>query len=242
MKQLRSSKSTALVTGAAKRLGRAVAVHLASQGFNIALHYNRSKAEAMETAMVIHKKGVHCELFACDLGDEAAVSALLPKVRESFPNLNMLVNSASIFVPNKFDDRDLTLFKAHWDINYKAPYILSCAFSRLVKQGHIINFIDANVAKHASHYADYLTTKKALYEFTQMAAVQWGPKIRVNGISPGMILPPVSRQDDRKKRAGRIPLKRVGDPKYVLQALQFLLENDYLTGQIIAVDGGEQLV
>lgn len=238
----RSSLKTALVTGAAKRLGRAAALHLAGQGYNIALHYNSSKAQAMDTAQAIYKKGVRCELFACDLADEKAVKELLPKVHKAFPNLNLLVNSASIFIPNKFGDKDLDLFKAHWDINFKAPYILSCAFSRLVKKGQVVNFIDANVAKHESRYADYLLTKKALYEFTQMAAVQWGPALRVNGIAPGMILPPIHHPDDRKARARNIPLKRVGDPKYVLQALQYLLDNDYVTGQVLAVDGGEQLV
>ena len=238
----RLSKSTALVTGGAKRLGRAVALHLAGQGYHIALHYHKSKAEAMNTAQAIYKKGVRCELFACDLSDEAAVSRLLPKVYKAFPSLNVLVNSASIFIPNRLGDLDLTLFKAHWSINFKAPYILSCAFSRLAKRGQIINFIDTNVAQHSSAYADYLLTKKALYEFTQMAAVQWGPKVRVNGISPGMILPPVNRLDDRQSRARKIPLRKAGDPEYILKTLQFLLDNEYMTGQIIAVDGGEQLI
>ncbi len=234
---------TALVTGAAKRLGHETAIHLAKQGYNIALHYNSSKPEAMKTAQMIYKLGVRCELFSCDLADEKSLSALLPLVYQAFPNLNLLVNSASIFVPNKFNDQDLSLFKAHWDINFKAPYVLSCAFNRLVKSGQIINFIDTNVEKHTSMYADYLLTKKALYEFTQMAAAQWGPRIRVNGISPGMILPPVNNQpDDRQKRADKIPLKQVGNPKYILQVLDLLLSNDYMTGQIIAVDGGEQLV
>ena len=240
MKPFRSK--SALITGAAKRLGRAVALHLADQGYNIALHYNSSKADAMNTAQAIYKKGARCELFACDLADEGVVSVLLPKVHKAFPGLNVLVNSASIFVPNRFGDEDLTLFKAHWDINFKAPYILSCAFSRLVKQGQIINFIDTNAVKHATRYADYLMTKKAMYEFTQMAAVQWGPRIRVNGISPGMILPPVHRPDDRKARADKIPLRKTGHPKYILQTLQFLLDNDYITGRIITVDGGEQLI
>ena len=234
--------STAIITGAARRLGQAVALHLADQGYNIALHYNTSKAEAMRTAQAIYKKGVRCELFSCDLADEAAVMGLLPNVRKAFPGLNVLVNSASMFVPNRFGDQDLTLFKAHWDINFKAPYILSCAFSRLVKQGQIINFIDTNVAKCKTRHADYLLTKKALRDFTQMAAVQWGPKIRVNGISPGMILPPVNHQpDDRRKRAVKIPLQMVGQVKYILQAVQFLMDNDYITGQVITVDGGENL-
>ncbi|HLD88365.1 MAG TPA: SDR family oxidoreductase, partial [Candidatus Omnitrophota bacterium] len=145
-------------------------------------------------------------------------------------------------IPGRFGG-DMGLFKTHWDINFKAPYILSCAFVRLVKKGHIINFIDTNVAKNVTRYEDYLLTKKTLYAFTKMAAAAWGPHIRVNGISPGMILSPVNHlSDDRARRAKKIPLQRVGHPKYIVQTLQFLLDNDYLTGQIIATDGGESLV
>lgn len=238
----KQAKQTALVTGGAKRLGHAAALHLADKGYNIALHYNESKPEAMKTAQLLYKKGVRCELFSCDLADEAAVSRLLPDVYKEFPSLNVLVNSASIFIPNTFGDQDLSLFKAHWDINFKAPYILSCAFNRLVKKGQIVNFIDTHVTQHTSGYEDYLMTKKALGEFTKMSAASWGPHIRVNGIAPGMVLPPVNRKDDRKSRVGKIPLKMLGDPKYIIQTLQFLMENEYMTGQIIAVDGGENLV
>jgi NAD(P)-dependent dehydrogenase (short-subunit alcohol dehydrogenase family) len=164
-------------------------------------------------------------------------------VFKAFPNLNVLINSASVFIPNQFGAVDLTLFKTHWDINFKAPYILTSEFARLVKSGQVINFVDANVVKYKTKYADYLMTKKALLEFTKMAAVQWGPRIRVNGISPGMILAPVNGQpDDRIKRAHRIPLQRAGNTRNILQSVQFLLENDYLTGQIIANDGGENLI
>jgi NAD(P)-dependent dehydrogenase (short-subunit alcohol dehydrogenase family) len=236
-------KGTALVTGGAKRLGRQVALHLAGQGYQIALHYHHSKVEAMATAAAIYKMGMRCELFGCDLADEAQVLKLMPEVFGSFRNLNVLVNSASIFIPNRFGAGDLALFKTHWDINFKAPYILSCEFARLVKKGQVINFIDTNAVKNKTSYADYLMTKKALMEFTKMAAVQWGPHIRVNGISPGMILPPVNGQtDDRSKRAGQIPLQKIGDPHHILQTVQFLLDNDYVTGQIIANDGGENLI
>jgi NAD(P)-dependent dehydrogenase (short-subunit alcohol dehydrogenase family) len=237
------SKGTVLVTGAAKRLGRQVALHLAGQGYSIALHYHHSKAEAMSTAADIYKTGMRCELFACDLEDEAEVLKLVAQVFKAFPDLNVLVNSASIFLPNRFDAGDLTLFKTHWNTNFKAPYILTCEFARLVKRGQVINFIDANVVKSKTCYADYLMTKKALLEFTKMAAVQWGPRIRVNGVSPGMILAPVNNQpDDRVKRAGQIPLKKIGNTRNILQTVQFLLDNDYLTGQIIANDGGESLI
>jgi len=236
-------KRTALVTGAAKRIGREVALHLARAGYGIALHYHNSKPEAMSTAQAIYKTGVRCELFCCDLGNEAQALKLVPQVIEAFPDLDLLINSASIFIPNQFGAADLALFKTHWDINFKAPYILACEFARLAKQGLVINFIDANVVKFKTRYADYLMTKKALRDFTKMAAVQWGPRIRVNGISPGMILAPVNNQpDDRKKRARQIPLQKTGNPANILQSIQFLLDNDYLTGQIIANDGGESLV
>jgi NAD(P)-dependent dehydrogenase (short-subunit alcohol dehydrogenase family) len=235
-------QGTALVTGAAKRLGRHVALHLARQGYNIALHYHHSKAEAMATAKEIYKTGARCELFHCDLGHEAQTLKLAAQVFKSFPNLNVLVNSASVFIPNQFGASDLTLFKTHWETNFKAPYILTCEFARLVKKGNVINFIDANAVNYKTKYADYLMTKKALVEFTKVAAVQWGPRIRVNGISPGMILPPVNRPDDRAKRAKLVPLQRVGKPENILQTVQFLLDNGYVTGQIIAVDGGESLI
>ena len=232
-----------MVTGGAKRIGREVALHLAQQGYHIALHYHHSKAQAMATAAAIYKIGMRCELFCCDLTDEAEVRKLVPQAFEAFPNLNVLVNSASIFMPNQLGAEDLTLFKTHWDTNFKAPYILTCEFARVIKKGQVINFIDANVVKNKTFYADYLLTKKALLEFTKMAAVQWGPRIRVNGVSPGMILAPVNNQpDDRLKRSRQIPLQKIGSLRNILQTIQFLLENDYLTGQIIANDGGENLI
>ena len=231
------------MTGAAKRIGRQVALHLAESGYNIALHYHGSKPEAMSTAKDIYKIGVRCGLFCCDLQDEKQVLGLVPQVLKDFPGLNLLVNSASIFIPNQFGAGDLTLYKKHWDINFKAPYILTCEFARLAKKGQVINFVDTNAVKYKSKYADYLMTKKALLEFTKMAAVQWGPGIRVNGISPGMILAPVNNQpDDRLKRAAQIPLKRTGNPRNIVQSVQFLLENDFVTGQVIVNDGGESLV
>ena len=240
---MKNSKGTALVTGAAKRLGQALALYLAGQGYSIALHYHSSKADAMKIAEKIHKIGVRCELFSCNLADEKQTQELIPKVHKAFSNLNLLVNSASIFIPSQLQARDLTLFHAHWNINFKSPYILSCEFARVCKKGQIINFIDTNVVRNKTRYADYLLTKKALLELTKMAAVQFGPRIRVNGIAPGMILPPVNHQkDDRQTRAQRIPLKTVGKSQYILDTLDFLLKNDYVTGQIVAVDGGEQLV
>ena len=136
---------TVLVTGGAKRLGLAVALHLAGQGYNIALHYHHSKTEAMKTAQTLYKNGVRCELFAADLSDESQAKELLPVVFKAFGNLSLLVNSASIFIPNEFGGQDLTLFKKHWQINYTAPYILSCAFKTLVKNQLIPINLELNI-------------------------------------------------------------------------------------------------
>lgn len=239
----KQSIGAVLVTGGAKRIGQEVCLYLAKRGYKIALHYNTSKLQAINTAKKINDQGGYCELFSCDLSDARATQRLMSEVFKSFPKLSLLVNSASIFVPNSFGARNLELFDSHWAINFKAPYILSCEFARLIKKGQIINFIDTNSVKYQSRYQDYLLTKKALADFTKMAAVSWGPAIRVNGISPGMILPPVnSQKDDRIARSKNIPLKKVGNPEYILQTVGYLLDNTYLTGQIIAVDGGEGLV
>ncbi len=236
-------RQAVLVTGGAKRLGAQVALHFARKGYDIALHYNTSTAQARQTAKHIQDQGVRCELFQADLSVESDVRVLFLHVQKAFPSLAILVNSASIFIPNQLNADHMDLYSAHWDINFKAPYILSCLFAKSFKKGHIINFIDTNVSKYTTQHSDYLLTKKALAEFTRMAAVQWGPAIRVNGVAPGMILPPVDRPvDDRLQRSSKIPLKRVGHGAYILKAMDALVENDYITGEIIAVDGGEQLV
>ncbi len=232
-----------MVTGAAKRIGRKWLCIWLKQGIRLLCIIITPSLRLCQRPRPFIKPECAVNFFAVIWRMKPKSLNLVPQVFKAFPNLNVLVNSASIFIPNQFGAGDLTLFKTHWDINFKAPYILTCEFARLVKKGQVINFVDANVVKYKTKYADYLMTKKALLEFTKMAAVQWGPRIRVNGISPGMILAPVNNQpDDRLKRARQIPLQRTGNPRNILQSVQFLLDNDYLTGQIIANDGGENLI
>lgn len=237
------SQGTALITGAAKRIGEAIAFELASLGYNVALHYNKSEREAQLIAEKIKTFGVRCELFPCDLADEKAVCGLIAAVYKKFSDLNVLVNSASIFEKSKFDIKDLKLFDAHFAINLKAPFILSSEFYRICKKGQIVNFLDTNIVKnHTSHVA-YLLTKKCLAEMTKLAAVEFAPHIRVNGICPGLILPPKGQNVEYLDRMSHdIPLRRKGDVSYIRQSVKFFLENDFLTGQFIFNDGGEQLV
>ncbi len=235
-------RETALITGGARRIGQAIALELASLGYNVALHYHHSKEQAEVSAAKIRQKGVRCELFSCDLSDENQTLNLISDVVKKFPSFNLLVNSASIFERSKFAVKDLKLFNDHFAINLKAPFVLSCEFFRLCKKGQIINFLDANIVKNKTNHVAYLLMKKSLADMTKLAAVEFAPDIRVNGIAPGLILPAQGeRRASLERMAQNIPLKRKGGLLYITQSVRFLIENDYLTGQFIFNDGGEHL-
>lgn len=235
-------QGTALITGAARRIGQAIALELASLGYNVALHYNRSKEEAEAVAAEIRQKEVECELFSCDLSDENQISRLMSKVFRKFSDLNLLVNSASLFERSGFAVEDLKLFNDHFAVNLKAPFILSCEFFRFCKKGQIINLLDTNIVKNTTSHVAYLLTKKSLADMTKIAAVAFAPHIRVNAIAPGLILPARGETVESLDRmAQKIPLKRKGDPCAIIRSVRFLVENDYLTGQFIFADGGEHL-
>ena len=236
-------KKAALVTGAAKRIGQAMAITLAKRGYDIALHYHSSYPNVQKTAQLIKRHNVQCRLFSCDLSQESSTQKLISDVKNEFGHLNLLINSASIFIPSVFDGQNLNLFNKHFNINLKAPFILMSEFARLCKRGQIVNLLDTNIVKNKTSYVAYLLSKKALGELTKMAAVSLAPAIRVNGIAPGLILPPEGKsKGSLQKRAQQIPLKHVGNTRSICQSLEFLLDNKYLTGQILFNDGGEHLI
>lgn len=236
-------REAALITGGAQRIGKEIAIVLAILGFDIALHYHRSAAEAKKTARHIRSYDARCEIFQCDLSREKEASGLMARVRKKFPHLRLLINSASVFEPSRLASGNLKVFHRHFDTNFKAPYILSSQFARLCRRGQIINILDTNITKTKTAHADYLLSKKCLAELTKLAAIQFAPLVRVNGIAPGLILPPKNNTDAYLDRlAQKIPLKTKGHPSQIAQTVQFLIENGYLTGQIIFVDGGEHLL
>ena len=239
----KTSRNAALVTGAAVRIGKGLALKLAELGFQVALHYNHSEKDVREVANLIKKEGGQCATFQCDLSDAEETKLLIGRVKERFSKLNLLINSASIFEKSSLTTDSLDSLKRHFAINFDAPYILTCSFAKECRTGQIINILDTNVVKNKTSYAAYLLSKKALLELTKLSAVQLGPDIRVNAIAPGLILPPTNQNNSYLlKRAQEIPLKRKGDIATITQCLQFLLENHYLTGQIIFNDGGEHLI
>ncbi|MBN1780250.1 SDR family oxidoreductase [bacterium] len=237
-----TENKAALITGGAKRLGRAIAVALAEKGFNIALHYNRSRSEAEQTSSVIGKRGVRCELFQCDLEDQAAAASLFSDVRHVFPNCTCLVNSASVFERRTWMNTDPDFFDRIMNINFRAPLILSQAFAQSGNSGVIINLLDTKIAHHSEQFFMYTLSKKCLAEFTRMCASVAGPGIRVNGICPGMILPSEETSGAMlDKMAKKIPLQKRGEMQHVVKAVLYLIENEFVTGDFLFVDGGEHL-
>ncbi|HUU26853.1 MAG TPA: SDR family oxidoreductase [archaeon] len=232
----------ALITGGAKRIGKKLALALASRSYDIALHFNSSVSEAQETASQIREYGVKCTTFRCDLAVEEELLSLIPRAVEEFPELEILINNASIFQKGTILESEPVFFDRHLAINFKAPYFLSRDFARVCKQGQIINILDTRIARNDFSYAVYTLSKKALSELTKISAREFAPGIRVNGIAPGIILPPPDKSEDYlDKLAARIPLRKKGDLDSVIESLNFLLLNKFVTGQFIYVDGGENL-
>ena len=232
----------ALITGGARRVGKAISLGLAERGHDIALHFRSSTADAKETADEIRTLGVRCELLQADLLDPEEVAKLIPRAKKLFPGLGVLINNASTFKPATILESDAQIIDFNFAIHVRAPFLLTRDFAKHCGKGLVINMLDTNITNNRSTHAAYLLSKKALASFTQMAAKELAPDIRVNAIAPGLILPPKGEPkaylDTLLKQ---VPLHRKGSPQDVVNALVFLLEHDYLTGQIIYVDGGEHL-
>ena len=234
--------NTALITGGAKRIGNAIAKKLALHGYDIALHFNTSEEKAMSLQKHLQNTGVRCELFKCDLSNEKEVLNLIPEVMKKFNNIDLLINNASIFNRATLIETDINLFNKTFNINFKAPYILTGEYAKLIKTGHIINIIDTKAEKNDFIYSCYTLSKKSLKELTLMSAKELGPDIRVNGIAPGLILEPEGKPPEYlDEMAKNIPLKRKGNVESITNALIFLIENTFITGQILFVDGGQHL-
>ena len=233
----------ALVTGGGKRLGKAISIRLAERGYDIAIHYNHSDKDAEDTAELIRSKGRKAQAFQANLSEMNQVRNLVPSVVEVFPECCILVNSASIFEDIAFSDVTEEIFDRDFNTNFKAPFFLSQDFSKQNSSELIINMLDMRINKVETNHFPYNLTKKALRDFTMMAAKELGPKIRVNGICPGPILPPPDKGIEYlEKIAENTPLQKPGNPDYIVSAVEYILDNPFVTGQCLFVDGGQHLV
>ena len=235
----------ALITGAAQRIGRAMSEHLASQGWSLAIHCNRSKKDATALSHSLSQQfpDQAFMVFKADLSVNHEVENLVPEIIRKIGKPELLINNASVFEPGNLAQTSSLFFNRIIQVNLNAPFLLSRDFAILCKKGIIINFVDTRIVTHQSNFAAYTLSKKMLWELTKMGAMEFGPEIRVNAIAPGLTLPPEGKNEDYLLNlAGKIPMKRPGGVLPLLQALDYILTNDYLTGQLLFCDGGENLI
>lgn len=237
--------SVALVTGGSKRIGRAIVERLAAEGFAVAVHYGRSRDEAEAlVASIVADGGRACAIQA-DLGDAEAVARIVPEARAGLGPVTLLVNNASEFEPDSIGEMDVTRWNRQFSVNLRAPVFLAEAFAAQLPQdleGLIVNLIDQRVWKLTPHFISYQLTKSALLTATQTLAQALAPRIRVNGIGPGPTLSNTRQGDeDFRKQAQAVLLERGPSPEEISAAVVFLLHARSMTGQMIALDGGQHL-
>jgi pteridine reductase len=234
----------ALVTGGAQRLGKAFALTLARMGYSIALHYRHSVVEAKKTVEEIRALGVDCMDIRADLAVSKKVNFLFGLVDEFHAPLKVLVNSASIMPVGSPRDLALQDWNSALDLNLRAPFLLAQqAAKRMTSGGLIVNISDIGAQKAWSRYPSYAVSKAGLDSLTKLLARSLAPTIRVNAIAPGLVLPSdVVTPEQWDKLVQKLPLKRAATLDEITSALEFLVNNEYITGQTIVVDGGYSLV
>jgi len=235
----------ALVTGAARRIGRAIALDMARHGWAVAVHYHRSAAEAAELVREIESAGGRAVALPADLAREAHTQALIARAVEALGPLTCLVNSASLFEMDKIETVTRASWDAHIETNLRAPLVLSQGFAAQLPggaQGNIVNMLDQRVWNLTPYFLSYTVAKAGLWTLTQTLALALAPRIRVNGIGPGPTLPsPRQSAEQFAEQCRAMPLGRGTTPEEICAAVQFILSAPAMTGQMIALDGGQHL-
>ncbi len=235
----------ALVTGGAGRIGRALSLALAARGYGVAVHYNTSRTAADALVAEIAGKGGRAMAVQADLRDIAACQALLPLAQQALGPIDILVNNASLFEYDNIQSTTPESWAMHMDANLRAPFFLSQAFAAALpddRKGDIVNIIDQRVWRLTPHFASYTLSKSALWSLTQTLAMALAPRIRVNGIGPGPVLPSTRQSAEQFARQwASTPLQRGAAPEEIAAGLLFLLDAPAMTGQMIALDGGQHL-
>jgi len=240
------SRRAALVTGAAKRIGRALALELAARGWDVAVHYRTSAADAQAVVAAIEARGRRAVALAADLADERQTAALVGAAGHALGPLTLLVNSAAIFAYDRPESADQASWQRHMAINLRAPLVLTqgllAALPEAADEANVVNLIDQRVLNLTPHYTSYTVSKAGLWALTQHLARALAPRVRVNAIAPGPVLP------DAKMSAAAFaamcranPLGRCPGLDEICRALGLILEAPAMTGQLLTIDGGRHL-
>ena len=246
----------ALVTGAADRLGRAMALSLANRGYAVAVHYNKSEAKALETVELARKSGAHAVAVQADLLDEDAALNLVERSRKKLEcELSVLVNNASIFENDTLVSADREGWDRHMEANLRVPFVLIQAFARQVPNvsldeqdepvasGVVVNLVDHWVVRPTAEFTCYTLSKMGLWSLTRIAALSLAPSIRVNAIGPGPTLrTPTQREAHFEGMRRSSPLGRGTDLDDIVSALHYVLDSNALTGQLLCIDAGRTLM
>lgn len=234
---------TALVTGAGRRIGRALAVALAEAGVNVVAHERQElESDTLKVCDEVVACGVKSWKILADLEKPEEYESLVSRALQAAGSLDILVNNASLFRPSTLENAGFGDVVKHVQVNAWTPFVLGRDFARLAGRGKIVNLLDTRIAGFDPDHAAYILSKHMLARLTRMCAVEYAPAFTVNAVAPGLILPPAGRDEaylDRRARS--VPLKRHGAPADVTEAVLFLLASDFITGQIIFVDGGRHL-
>ena len=234
----------ALVTGGAVRLGRAISVGLAEAGYDLVVHFRSSRAPADEVVRLVEGLGRRCVPVRADLADPAAAPTLVETARSGYGRLDLLVNSAASFDERRLLDVDADAWDEVMDLNVRAVHLLVRAAAPLLAatRGAVVNLLDLSAFQPWTEYPAHAVSKAALAHLTRVQARALAPEIRVNAVAPGAVLPPDGYPAERLETLReRTPLQTLGSPEDVVQAVIFLAGANFVTGQILAVDGGRLL-
>ncbi|MHA1154208.1 MAG: SDR family oxidoreductase [Alphaproteobacteria bacterium] len=235
----------ALVTGAGRRIGRAIALDLARAGWAVAVHYNASAQAAEEVVAEIEAGGGRAVALRAELSDEAQVAALVPDASAALGPLGCLVNNAATFENDSVESADRASWDRHMEPNLRAPFVLTQAFARALPEavgGVVINLLDQRVLNPTPFFLSYTLSKAGLWSLTQTLAMALAPRVRVNGIGPGPALPSARQTPEQfARQCAKMPLGRGTNPEEICAAVRFILAAKAMTGQIIALDGGQHL-
>lgn len=236
---------TVLITGGAKRIGRGLTERLAQEGWAVAIHCHTSDEDAEGLAHSIREQGGIAEIFTADLNNTENTERLVPAVAQALGPITALINNASIFEEESWNDVTAESWSKHLNINLHAPFLLSQTFARELPEdteGAIINIIDQRVLNLTPNFLSYTVSKSGLWALTRTMAMALAPRIRVNGVGPGPTLPNARQTEQSfQNQAQATPLGRKVDVKDIADAVSYLLSAKAVTGQMISVDSGEHL-
>jgi NAD(P)-dependent dehydrogenase (short-subunit alcohol dehydrogenase family) len=228
---------TALVTGAAVRVGHEIALALADEGANVVVHYRNSKEEAESFARELADRGVKSWTVRADFEKPEEYTSLIRRTLDLAGSLDVLVNNASIFPRNTLQDVDFPSVVRNMEVNAWVPFELSREFARLAGRGDVVNLLDARIFQYDWSHVAYILSKHMLAVLTEMTALEFAPDIRVNAVAPALILPSAGMSEEAFRQLARtVPLQRDGSPEDIARAVVYLLRAGFLTGMTINVD------